>query len=131
MTGREEGRTLYLLPDEAGRLIKAAATHIKPLLIFMLGSGARMSEAMELDWREVKLGAAKVQFLKTKQRKRRVAHMPPAVVAALAKLSHREGPVFRRPDGRPYIDRERRYGGQIKTAWCGAARRPRFRAAPA
>jgi hypothetical protein len=34
-----EGRTLYLFPDEAERLIAAAAPHLKPLPIFLLGTG--------------------------------------------------------------------------------------------
>jgi hypothetical protein len=41
-----EGRTLYLFPNEAERLIPAAAPHLKPLLIFLLGTGARLSEAI-------------------------------------------------------------------------------------
>jgi integrase len=45
---RPEGRTLYLLPDEAERLIAAAAPHLRPLLVFLLSTGARMSEAIEL-----------------------------------------------------------------------------------
>src|SRR5215468_7516626 len=45
------GRTRYLLPDEAGRLIAVAAPHLKPLVTFPLGTGARMAEAVYLDWR--------------------------------------------------------------------------------
>src|SRR5215472_8277666 len=45
------GRTRYLLPDEAERLIAVAAPHLKPLIIFLLGTGARMAEAVYLDWR--------------------------------------------------------------------------------
>jgi len=43
-----EGRTRFLMPTEAERLIAAAASHLRPLLIFLPGTGARMSEA--LDW---------------------------------------------------------------------------------
>jgi hypothetical protein len=43
-----DGRTRYLLPDEAERLLQMAAPHIRPLLLFLLGTGARMSEALEL-----------------------------------------------------------------------------------
>src|SRR5215471_16333463 len=38
------GRTRYLLPDEADQLIDAAAPHLRPLIIFLIGTGARMSE---------------------------------------------------------------------------------------
>lgn len=141
------GRTLYLLPGEAGKLVTAAAPHLKPLLLFLIGTGARLSEALELDWRDVDLGDRRAILWRTKNRRegqppRRVV-LPPAVVAALAALGHREGPVFRwetkrpqkpRRDGRPkrdgnplriagYADRERKGGGQIKTAWAGAIKR--------
>jgi integrase len=119
----EAGRTLYLLPAEAERLMAAAAPHLRPLLVFLLGTGARMSEAIELDWRDVDLVGARAIFWVTKNGKRRIARLPPAVVAALANLPHREGPVFLTGLGRSYSDRERRYGGQIKTAWRGAIRR--------
>jgi integrase len=118
-----QGRTLFLLPAEVDRLIAAAALHLRPLLTFLVGTGARMSEAIELDWQDVDLVGARANFWRTKGGKRRVAHLPPRVVAALANLSHRDGPVFRGPKGQSYVDRERRYGGQIKTAWAGALRR--------
>jgi integrase len=120
-----EGRTSYLLPDEAERLLAVAAPHLLPLLIFLLGTGARMSEAIYLDWRDVDLSGGRAIFWadRTKAGKRRVAALPPRVVAALGTLSHREGPVFRSRWNQPYADRHRRCGGQIKTAWKGAIRR--------
>jgi hypothetical protein len=48
---------------------------------------------------------------RTKAKKRRVAEMPPRVVAALANLPHRDGPVLRHNDGEPYAVRSS--GGQI------------------
>ena len=101
-----EGRTLYLMPDEAERLIAAASPHLRPLLIFLIGTGARMGEAMALNWdeRSIDLTGRRVIFWAdtTKGQKRRIAELPPRVVVALANLPHREGPVFRRPDGQPY-----------------------------
>jgi integrase len=119
------GRTRYLLPDEAERLIAAAAPHLQPLLIFLLGTGARMAEAIYLDWRDVDLVGGRAIFWadQTKAGKRRNAHLPPRVVAALANLVHREGPVFLSDKGRPYADRRGAYGGQVKSAWRGAIRR--------
>jgi integrase len=118
-----EGRTLYILPDEAERLIGAAASHLRPLLIFLLGTGARLSEALELEWRDVDLAGARTILWRTKSGRRRNAALPPRVVAALTSMPHRDSMVFRRRDGRPYADHERRYGGQIKTAWKGILRR--------
>jgi integrase len=121
------GRTLYLLPGQVDRLIEAATPHLQPLLTFLVGTGARMSEALELDWRDVDLQGARAIFWRTKNGKRRNAALPARVVAALANLPYREGKVFRWQDragrSRDYADRERRYGGQIKTAWAGALKR--------
>jgi len=122
-----QGRTRYLLPGDVRLLMTAAAPHLRPLLTFLVGTGARMSEAMELDWKDVDLGGARAIFWRTKGGKRRNVHLPPAVVAALANLPHREGLVFRWQDRRGcnfgYANRGRRYGGQIKTAFAGALSR--------
>jgi integrase len=119
------GRTRYLLPDEAERLIAVAAPHLKPLVTFLIGTGARMAEAVYLDWRDVDLTGARAIFWadQTKAGKRRNAALPPRVVAALANLPHREGPAFISDKGRPYADRRGSYGGQIKKGWKGAIRR--------
>lgn len=140
---RPPGRTLYLLPAEAERLILAAAPHVRPLLVFLLATGARMSEAIELEWRDVDLAGARAIFWRTKGGQRRVALLPPAAVAALAGLptdrdGERRGRVFRwqtvaptRPGRAPprtadYADRGRESGGHIRTAWAGAIRRARL-----
>ena len=120
-----EGRTRYLLPDEADRLVAAAAPHIATLLLVLIGTGMRMAEALELDWRDVDLAGGRAILWpdQTKARKRRNVALPPRVVAALANLPHREGTVIRRNDGMPYADRRREGGGQIKTAWKATLRR--------
>jgi integrase len=120
------GRTNYLLPDEAERLIKAAAPHLRLLLIFLLGTGARLSEALELEWRDVDLTGGRAIFWKTKNGQRRIALLPPRIIAALANLPHRQGPVFLWQVGkrqRAYADRQRMAGGQIKSGWKSALRR--------
>lgn len=117
------GRTRFLLPGEVERLVAAAPPHVRPLLIFLVGTGARMSEAIELDWRDVDLGGQRVIFWRTKNGRRRDAELPPRVVSVLAALPAWSGPVFRRRDGQPYVDRQRQYGGHIKDAWMRAIRR--------
>jgi integrase len=118
------GRTRFLLPEEAERLLSFAAPHLQPLLLFLVGTGARISEAVELEWRDVDLVSARAILWpeRTKNRRRLVLELPPRVVAALANLPNREGIVFRSPRG-PYADRGRDYGGQIKSGWRGAASR--------
>lgn len=129
-----KGRVRWITHDEADRLIEAAAPHLKPLVIFLLSTGARLSEALYLDWREVNLSACHVEFLDTKNGEARGVPLHPKAVAALANLPHRTGAVFRRslpyttasgvkhPLGAPYEVREDG-GGQIKTAWKGMLRR--------
>jgi integrase len=128
-----QGRTNFLLPGAAEGLVAAAAPHLKPLFITAIGTGARLSELLELDWRDTDLAGGRIIFWKTKSGRRRIASLPPRVVAALAGLSHRDGPVFRwetkpRHDGTAkrvsgYADRGRQGGGQIKKGWAGALRR--------
>jgi integrase len=118
-----KGKTRWLTPNEALRLIAAAAPHIKPLLIFFLSTGARVAEALELSWDDVDLSDARVMLRDTKNGTDRAARLPPAAVVALANLPGRAGEVFRRDDGQPYADKGREEGGQIKTAFRGACRR--------
>jgi integrase len=118
-----QGRTLFLLPTEAKALIAAAVQHIRPLLLFLIGTGARMSEALKLEWRDVDLVGRRAIFWQTKSGKRRVASLPPRVVAALSELPRREGRVFLSRSGKPYWTSARNGGGQIKQAWRTAIRR--------
>jgi integrase len=120
---RQEGRTLYLLPDGAEALLAAAGPALALLIRFILGTGARMAEAIELDWKDVDLPGARAIFWRTKTGKRRNAHLPPGLVAELANLRHKHGNVIRRPDGEPYNDREREMGGHVRTAWAATRRR--------
>jgi integrase len=117
-----QGRTRYLLPAEAERLILAAAPHLKPLLIFLLCTGARMSEALELEWRDVDLIGRRAIFWRTKGGSRRIALISERVVICLAPAAM-GAKVFRTNTGAAYADRARQGGGQIKTAWKAALRR--------
>ncbi len=117
-----KGRVRWLTPEEADRLIGAASPHLQPLLIFLFGTGARLGEALKLQWRQVDLDRREVQFLETKNGDSRGVPLHDRVIVALEALPHREGVVFRRPDGQPYVPK-RDSGGQIKTAFKGACRR--------
>ncbi|MBV9863302.1 MAG: site-specific integrase [Alphaproteobacteria bacterium] len=129
-----EGRIVFMLPVEADRLVAAAAPHIRPLLVFLLGTGARLSEALSLNWRDVDLVGGRAIFHPdlTKAGRRRIAELPPAVVAALAGIGPRNGSVFRwdtKPSKKGAVKRTSSYeprdgsGGQIRTAWLGAMKR--------
>ena len=117
----------WLTPDQAERLIAASADHLRPLVVFLLLTGARSGEALGLEWRDVDLIRAHVAFPKTKNGEARGVPLHPRVTAALANLPHRDGPVFRRPDGLAYElpkgGDDTSAGTRIKKAFAGACRR--------
>lgn len=121
------GRIRWITIDEADALISACSDHLRPLVIFMLYTGARTGEALWLNWRDVELARAHVGFPKTKNGDARGVPLHPRAVAALANLDGREGFVFRRPDGKPYsLPRgadDTSAGTRIKTAFKAACRR--------
>jgi integrase len=117
-----KGRVRWLTFEEAERLLDACAEHLRPLVMFLLGTGARLSEALYLDWREVDLAQAHVTFLETKNGEARGVPLHARLANALRALRHRNGSVFRTGAGRPYAEKESG-GGQIKTAFRGASRR--------
>jgi integrase len=116
------GRVRWISPSDAERLIAMCSPHLRPLVIFLLGTGARVSEALYLQWPQVELARGHVSFLATKNGTDRGVPLHPRVVAELANLPGREGAVFRRPDGAPYAYRDHA-GGQIKRAFATACRR--------
>lgn len=134
---RDKTRTEIIYPSEMRKILLAAAPHAKPIFTFIIGTGARCSEVMDLDWRQVDLAAARAT-LDTKTGLYRHAYLPPVVVSALAALPHREGKVFywqtvtpKRVGKNPpkivqYADRGRQEGGHLRTAWKGALRRAGF-----
>lgn len=117
-----DGKTRWLRIDEAQRLVAACSEHMRPLVTFILCTGARIAEAIYLDWSDVDLARSHVNFVDTKNGESRGVPLHPAAIAALASMPHREGPVFLRHDGFPYEARD--YGGgQIRTGFRGACRR--------
>ena len=98
------------------------------MVMFLLYTGARVSEALYLDWRDVDLVRGQVWFTNTKNGEARGVPLHGRVRAVLSKMPHREGAVFRRPGtkrkplGEAY-KRKADGGGQIKTAFKAACKR--------
>ncbi len=116
------GRTKWLTEDQAERLIDATAPHFRPFVIALIYTGARVSEALYLDWTDVDLHRRVVTFRDTKNGETRSVPLHERAFLALANLPHREGAVFRTQRGHPY-SRRGLGGGQIQTAWRGACKR--------
>jgi integrase len=121
-------RVRRLTHEEADRLIAACNEHLRPLVIFPLYTGARAGEALWLDWADLDVSRARVTFHETKNGRARGVPLHRRVVVALSNLSHRDGSVFRRPDGMPYErpaeddDEDTSAGTRIKKAFNGACR---------
>lgn len=138
-----EGRVRWLTHAEAETLIEAApVTGLRPLVVFLLCTGVRITEALTLDWRDVDLSRCHVSILNegsggsgTKNGESRGIPLHPRAVAALANLPHRDGKVFRvhyggplkagkvRAVGAAYKDRKGAGGGQVKSAWAKLLKR--------
>ena len=114
-------RTEWLTPDEAGRLCASAADHLRPLLAFLLCMGARLSEALILQWSDVDLAHQQALLRNTKAGTHRPVTLCPRAVAALAGVAGRASFVFRTQTGLPHSVKKIQGGGQIKTAWAHAA----------
>jgi integrase len=125
----------YATLTEVAAMEAAAAPHLRPLLIFLVYTGARLTEALEMQWSDIDLEHRWCVFRETKRHNEtRGVPLHARAVAALESVTlplkkrkagavyHRKGPVFLTNKGRPYIDKERRSGGQVKTAWATMCR---------
>jgi len=117
-----QGKIRWLTPEEAGRLIESCSPHMKPLVTFLFYTGARLSEALYLDWRNVDLENRRVSFVDTKNGEARGVPLHPVIINILANSLNKSGRVFRRPDGHGYKI-VKNAGGQIKTGFNAACRR--------
>jgi integrase len=86
--GAQGARRLYFLtPDQASRLLAAAAAHDAEFglfLTFLLYTGCRLSEALAITTPRVNLNEAWAYTPQTKNGDPRLLHLPPVLVAALA-----------------------------------------------
>jgi integrase len=119
-------RVRYLTVSEAEALVSEAAPHLRPLLIFMFGTGARVSEALYLQWSQIDHKLKQVNFEETKNYKSRGVSLSERTYDALSGIKHRVGPVFLTNRGKPYKYVED-CGGQIKTGFNGACRRAKIK----
>lgn len=129
----DDRRRRWATFDEADRLLAAIARHTRPIVLFLMLTGARVSEAIDLDWSDVSLSERWAVLRRTKrtrasgEKEDRGVPLHPQLVAVLANLpGERKERVFLTQRGKPYIDRERREGGQIATAWRNALTRTRI-----
>ena len=126
-------RTEWLTPAEVDALAAGAARHLQPLFVFLAGTGARLGEALSLQWADVDLEHRRAILRETKNGADRIVDLCPRVVAALLADARptkqrgapivRAGNVFRTYAGEPYAKKVLQGGGQIKTGWAAALKR--------
>lgn len=116
-----DGVIRWLTKEDAHRLIEEGR-HIKPLIAFLFYTGARISEAMNLQMQDLDLYRRHVQFIDTKNGTSRGVPLHPVVVQALSKMPPSTGDVFRRADGTGY-PKDTRPSDRIKTVFKRACKR--------
>jgi integrase len=124
-------RTLWLDYVEADRLLEAAPPHLYRLILFLLLTGARIGEALSLEWADVDLKQGWAVFRNTKRGKRagqagedRGVPLHPQLVVMLANLGRPKagsGHVFLTALGKPYGADEN--GSGARTSWRSSLRR--------
>jgi len=124
-----KGKLRWLKPEEADRLIDACAPHLRPLVIFLIYTGARAGEAVWLDWSNVALANRQVTFPQTKNGMPRSVPLHRRVCEALNGSNQRSGPVFLTHKGQPYgapskeDDADTSAGSRISSAFFTACKR--------
>lgn len=99
----------------ANQALKDDLQHLAALCVFLFGTGARISEALSLVWRDVELSVPSVRIRQTKTSAERISHLPPPVVAALARL-----PGSRHPEDSLFTYAAR---GSVYKTWHGVISR--------
>lgn len=115
-------KTRWITPDEAETLINVSADHLKPILILMFCTGARVSEAIYLNTISIDIYEETVIYMDTKNNRNRVAALPSAALDVLTRVHNRSGQAFVARSGKPYKYNNKEYGGQIDTAFKTACR---------
>ena len=100
MLQEPKAREVMATPEEVGEIFAACdavASELGSLVRFLVGTGARLSDALAVTWRDVDLDAEDVAIRGQKtQRPQRVAMLAPAVdgIAQAAKVKNVSGKVF-------------------------------------
>jgi integrase len=108
LTLREpSGRVRFLNDSELTAVLAAAekyAVWMHAAVVTSLATGLRQGELLRLEWKDVDFDKQTVVVLISKNKKRRLVHLPTPAIESLKKLRHdRIGRqlIFVRPDGEP------------------------------
>lgn len=120
------GRLRWLTPEEAESLLYHSDPHLLPIIAFLLGSGCRVSEALNLDESNLHLESRQAFIPHTKNGELKMVEFPLRTkrIMASAQLPQ-AGRVFRTPKGDPY-ETGTGSGGQIAVAFTKARKGARL-----
>lgn len=115
-----QGRIGWITPEEAERLIAAADRRTRVIILFLLGTGCRVGEALRLNVADLHIHTGEAWIGRTKNEEPRMVTLPDRLRRALAFAElPKAGAVFRTPKGAPY-KLDVGHGGQIQTAFNAA-----------
>jgi integrase len=103
------GRLRYLKEKEVDDLLKACASHLRPIVITALNTGMRKSEILNLKWKEVDLGNRKITVANSKNN---TLYQEISVLTKNPECEH----VFLGKDGLPARDIKKTFLGALKRA---------------
>ena len=103
----DDARERWLTQEERERFIAACPDSIRDLVVFLFFTGARLGEAMGLEWKDVSEEGVTLRSRKTRggRVKKRTVPMTPRVRRAIDNMGAihgRGGVVFRMPEGRTW-----------------------------
>jgi hypothetical protein len=116
-------RERWATPEEADGLLQHAGPHLRPLLLFLMLTGCRVAEAIDLLGKDIDFDQRWLVFRKTKRNEEaRGVPIHLQLVDVLRQLYQASGnpevdtPVFQTHQGQPYADHDR-WAGKDRVEW--------------
>jgi integrase len=96
MLPENEPRRGFIEPTDFDILLKALPPHLRPIVMFLYSSGARIGEARKIRWNQVDLTTAEIRLHdnQTKNGEPRILPLSADLVGVLKKMFRTDGPVF-------------------------------------
>ncbi|MBE3110245.1 MAG: site-specific integrase [Acidobacteria bacterium] len=113
------GRETILTEDQARRLVAAAGSEFRPVLIVALGTAMRRGEILALKWADLDLIRGIITITNSKSGRSRKIPMSGTVASALGGIPRHGEFVFWNPETKTQIK-------DVKTAWAAACARAKI-----
>lgn len=97
-------RDRALIPDEVKKLIEAASSNLKPILLTAILTGLRKSDIFNLKWEDIDLDKGRISLVEQKTGKTRIIPLGHDMINLLLKLPVNGKYVFPGKNGGPLTD---------------------------